>query len=155
MSSKGVFDKLPKKEAINLSRSLNKFEKNLNGIRDMLKLPKAIFLVDPKKECIAINEARKLKIPIVAIVDTNCNPDNIDYIIPGNDDSIRSINFFTKKIMKACLEGMCRRKKIIEKKRSDEKSLAQKKTNIKRSFFEPRDKHGKEIKVNIVNSETA
>jgi small subunit ribosomal protein S2 len=151
MSSKGVFDKLPKKEAINLSRSLNKFEKNFNGIKDMAKLPKAIFLIDPKKEYIAINEAKKLRIPIVAIVDTNCNPDNIDYIIPGNDDSIRSINFFTKRITKACLEGISRRKEIIIKKRLEEENFG-KRATIKKNFFESKSSYKKDLKIEVINS---
>lgn len=94
-----------KKELVNLSRQFEKLNKNLAGIRDMRKPPSAIFIVDPKKENIAVKEARKLEIPIVAIVDSNCDPDEIDYVIPGNDDAIRAIRLFAAKIADACLEG--------------------------------------------------
>jgi len=94
-----------KKELGNLSRQFDKLNKNLAGIREMRKPPGAIFVVDPKKENIAVKEARKLKIPIVAIVDTNCDPDEIDYLIPGNDDAIRAIRLFSSKMSDACLDG--------------------------------------------------
>ncbi len=94
-----------KKELVNLGRQYDKLYKNLAGIRTMKKPPAAIFVVDPKKENIAVKEARKLNIPIVAIVDTNCDPDEIDYVIPGNDDAIRAIRLFSSKIADACLDG--------------------------------------------------
>ncbi len=94
-----------KKELVNISRQFEKLNKNLAGIRAMKKLPTAVFVVDPKKENIAVKEAKKLGIPIVAIVDTNCDPDEIDYIIPGNDDAIRAIRLFSSKISDACLDG--------------------------------------------------
>jgi small subunit ribosomal protein S2 len=94
-----------KKELVNIRRQYEKLHKNLSGIRDMRKAPGAIFVVDPKKENIAIKEARKLGVPIVAIVDTNCDPDEIDYVIPGNDDAIRAIRLFAAKIADACMEG--------------------------------------------------
>lgn len=94
-----------KKELVNLRRQQEKLSKNLAGIRDMRKLPGAIFIVDPKKENIAVKEARKLGIPIVAIVDSNCDPDEIDYVIPGNDDAIRAIRLFSAKMADACMEG--------------------------------------------------
>jgi small subunit ribosomal protein S2 len=94
-----------KKELVNIRRQYEKLYKNLSGIRDMRRAPGAIFVVDPKKENIAIKEARKLGVPIVAIVDTNCDPDEIDYVIPGNDDAIRAIRLFAAKIADACLEG--------------------------------------------------
>jgi small subunit ribosomal protein S2 len=96
---------LTKKELSNLSRTYEKLNKNLAGIREMRKLPGAIFVVDPKNENIAVREARKLSIPIVAIVDSNCDPDEIDYVIPGNDDAIRAIRLFSSKIADACIEG--------------------------------------------------
>ena len=94
-----------KKELVNLSRQYDKLNKNLSGIRDMKKPPSTLFIVDPKKENIAVKEAKKLGIPIVAIVDSNCDPDEIDYVIPGNDDAIRAIRLFAAKIADACLEG--------------------------------------------------
>ena len=95
----------PKKEILGLRKEREKMERVLGGIRFMKGLPGAIFVVDPKKEYIAIREARKLNIPIVGIVDTNCDPDDIDYIIPGNDDAIRAIKLFALKMADAVLEG--------------------------------------------------
>ena len=94
-----------KKELGMLRRQFDKLSKDLAGIRDMRKLPAALFIVDPKKENIAVKEANKLKIPIVGIVDTNCDPDEIDYIIPGNDDAIRAIRLFAARVADACMEG--------------------------------------------------
>jgi small subunit ribosomal protein S2 len=94
-----------KKELVNLSRLHEKLSKNLSGIREMRKPPSALFVVDPKKENIAVQEANKLHIPIVAIVDTNCDPDEIQYVIPGNDDAIRAIRLFASKIADACVDG--------------------------------------------------
>lgn len=94
-----------KRELANLQRKFDKLNKNLAGVREMRKLPGALFVVDPKNENIAVQEARKLKIPIVAIVDSNCDPDEVDYVIPGNDDAIRAIRLFATKIADACLEG--------------------------------------------------
>lgn len=105
METNGTFDVLPKKEVIKLKHERDKLEKNLGGIREMKGIPAAIFVVDPRKERIAIAEARKLGIPIVAIVDTNCDPDEIDYIIPGNDDAIRAVKLFATKVADAVLEG--------------------------------------------------
>ncbi len=113
MQTDGTFDRLPKKEVIQLSRELAKLEKNLAGIRDMSKLPSMVFVIDPKKEHIAIQEARRLGIPICGIVDTNCDPDGIDYPIPGNDDAIRSIRLFAGSIADACIEGMQRRQEHL------------------------------------------
>jgi small subunit ribosomal protein S2 len=95
----------PKKEITKLQKEKDKLENVLGGISSMKSLPAAVFIVDPSKEHIAVNEAKKLRIPIVAIVDTNCNPDNIDFIIPGNDDAIRAIKLFTSKFADAVLEG--------------------------------------------------
>ena len=91
MATDGTFDVLPKKEVIQLKGEMEKLEKNLGGIKDMKKLPGALFIVDPKKEHIAVLEARRLNIPIVGIVDTNCDPDDTDYVIPANDDAIRAV----------------------------------------------------------------
>lgn len=105
METEGVFDLLPKKEVIKLRNEGERLEKYLGGIREMNKLPAALFIVDPKKERIAIAEARKLGIPIVAIVDTNCDPDEIDFPIPGNDDAIRAIRLLSQIMANAIIEG--------------------------------------------------
>ncbi|MGI6328619.1 MAG: 30S ribosomal protein S2 [Dethiobacteria bacterium] len=105
MEEEGRFALLPKKEVIKLNHEKDKLLKFLGGIRDMQELPGAVFVVDPRKERIAIAEARKLEIPIISIVDTNCDPDEIDYIIPGNDDAIRAVKLITSKIAEAVLEG--------------------------------------------------
>ena len=105
MQEDGTFDMLPKKEVIRLSNEIAKLEKYLGGVKDMKRLPAALFIVDPRKERNAIAEARKLHIPIVAIVDTNCDPDEIDYIIPGNDDAIRAIRLISQAMASAVVEG--------------------------------------------------
>ena len=105
MEKEGQFELLPKKEVIKLLAEREKLEKNLGGIREMKKLPGALFVVDPRKEHIAVAEARALKIPIVGIVDTNCDPDEIDYVIPGNDDAIRAVKLIAGKRADAVLEG--------------------------------------------------
>ncbi len=105
MEKNGSFEVLPKKEVIKLVAELEKLEKNLGGIREMKRLPGALFVVDPRKERIAVMEARALGIPIVAIVDTNCDPDEVDYVIPGNDDAIRAVKLISGKLADAVLEG--------------------------------------------------
>lgn len=112
MESNKMFEVFPKKEVISLKREKAKLEKVLTGIKDMEKLPAAIFVVDPKKENIAVAEAIKLSIPIVAIVDTNCNPEEIDYVIPGNDDAIRAVKLISSVIADAVIEG---KKSTIER----------------------------------------
>ncbi|MHB8928506.1 MAG: 30S ribosomal protein S2 [Bacillota bacterium] len=105
MEQDGTFAVLPKKEVSGHLREKDKLSKYLGGIKDMRKLPSALFVIDPRKEKIAVSEARKLKIPVIAIVDTNCNPDEIDLIIPGNDDAIRAVRLLTSKIADAVIEG--------------------------------------------------
>ena len=105
MEADGDFDLLPKKEVIQLKAEQEKLEKNLGGIKEMKKLPSAMFVVEPRKEHIAILEAKALGIPVVAIVDTNCDPDEADYPIPGNDDAIRAVKLIASKIADAVLEG--------------------------------------------------
>jgi len=112
METNKMFEILPKKEVISLKREKGKLEKVLTGIKDMEELPAVIFVVDPKKEKIAVAEAIKLSIPIVAIVDTNCNPEEIDYVIPGNDDAIRAVKLLSSVIADAVIEG---KKSTIEK----------------------------------------
>ncbi len=105
MESDGTFDVLPKKEVLNLKSEQEKLEKFLGGIKEMTGLPAAMFIVDPKKEKIAIREAKNLGIPIVAIVDTNCDPDEVDYVIPGNDDAIRAVKLIAGKMADAIIEA--------------------------------------------------
>lgn len=105
MEEDGVFDVLPKKEVINLNRERERLEKYLGGIKDMKSLPDVLFVVDPKKEDIAVHEARILHIPVVAIIDTNCDPDEVDYAIPGNDDAIRAVKLLTETIANAVIEA--------------------------------------------------
>lgn len=105
MEEEGTFDVLPKKEVIVLRHEMAKLEKYLGGIKDMKKLPSALFVIDPRKEHNAIMEARKLHIPIVATVDTNCDPDEVDYLMPANDDAIRAVRLLTSKMADAVLEG--------------------------------------------------
>ena len=105
MEEEGVFEVLPKKEVIKLKALKEKLEKNLNGIKEMTELPCAIFVVDPRKENIAIQEAARLGIPVVGIVDTNCDPDELDYAIPGNDDAIRAVKLITGAMATAIIEG--------------------------------------------------
>jgi len=102
----GTFDKLTKKEGLKIQREINRLEKSIGGVRDMGGLPDALFVIDVKLESIAVTEARKMGIPIVGIVDTNSNPEGIDYVIPANDDSMRSISLFARTISDACLEGI-------------------------------------------------
>ena len=105
MQEDGTFDMLPKKEVIKLTNEIAKLEKYLGGVKEMKKLPAVMFVVDPRKERNAIAEARKLHIPIVAIVDTNCDPDEVDYVIPGNDDAIRAIKLISQAMANAVVEG--------------------------------------------------
>ncbi len=105
METDGTFNLLPKKEVVKLQLEIEKLEKYLGGIKNMQKLPSALFIVDPKREKIAVSEARKLGIPVVAIVDTNCDPDEVDYVIPGNDDAIRAIKLISGAIADAVIEG--------------------------------------------------
>ena len=105
MESDGTFDLLPKKEVIKLNHEIEKLEKFLGGIKEMKKLPGSLFIVDPRKEKIAVAEAHKLGIPIVAIVDTNCDPDEVDYVIPGNDDAIRAVKLIASTMANAIIEG--------------------------------------------------
>lgn len=105
MEQDGTFDVLPKKEVIILKKEMEKLEKNLGGIKEMKQMPGVMFVVDPKKERIAILEARKLNIPVVGLIDTNCNPEDVDYPIPGNDDAIRAVKLITEVIANAVIEG--------------------------------------------------
>ncbi len=112
----GSIDLFPKKERLKLAKERGKLDSNLGGIRNMGKLPGAIFVVDPKNEAIAVREGMRLNIPIVAIVDTNCDPDEVDFIVPGNDDAIRAIRLITSRIADACVEG---KERLEEKKQAE------------------------------------
>ena len=122
---KGEFEKLSKKERLKLDRQINKLEYSLGGIKTMTKTPAVVFLVDPGVEDIALKEAVKLGIPVIAVVDTNCNPDGVDYLIAANDDAIRSIHYFSKLMADACIEGGERREIALrEQKAHEEKEKA-------------------------------
>ena len=105
MEADGTFEVLPKKEVINLKKELDKLQRNLGGIKDMKKLPDAIFIVDPKKERICVQEAHALGIPLIGIADTNCDPEELDYVIPGNDDAIRAVKLIVSKMADAVIEA--------------------------------------------------
>ena len=105
MEQDGTFDVLPKKEVILLKKEMEKLQKNLGGIKEMKEIPGVLFVVDPKKERIAILEARKLNIPVVGLIDTNCNPEDVDYAIPGNDDAIRAVKLIADVMANAIVEG--------------------------------------------------
>jgi len=124
LKADGSIQRFPKKEIISLDREASKLSRNLGGIKDMEALPAVIFIIDPRKERIAVLEARKLGIPLVSIVDTNCDPDEIDYIIPGNDDAIRAIRLITSKMADACLEGKARQAEI-QQAALDKEALAE------------------------------
>ncbi len=124
MQEDGTFDVLPKKEVIGLKAEMEKLEKNLGGIKEMNELPGVMFIVDPKKERIAILEARKLGIPVIGLVDTNCNPEDVDYPIPGNDDAIRAVKLITDVMANAVIEGRQGEASDVEATESDEEIVA-------------------------------
>jgi small subunit ribosomal protein S2 len=113
MKDDGTYEQLPKKEVSRLEKERERLEKYLGGLKSMGSLPHALFVIDPHQETIAVSEARKLNIPVIAITDTNCDPDLVDYIIPGNDDAIRAIKLVTDRIADACLEGAAKRKDTL------------------------------------------
>lgn len=123
MAEDGTFALLPKKEVAQLTKEMNDLEKNLGGIKNMPGIPDAIFIVDPKKEHNAVLEAKKLGIPVIAIVDTNCDPDDADYVIPGNDDAIRAIKLFASVLADAVIEGREGEQTAAEKTEDDEEQV--------------------------------
>lgn len=123
------FDLLPKQEAAGKIKELERLERSLGGLRDMTQLPSAVFIVDPKREHLAVHEARRLGIPIIAITDTNCDPDDVDYIIPGNDDAIRSVRLITGSIADAAIEGSTRLE-IAQAERSMERAAENEEEDI-------------------------
>lgn len=126
MFEDGSISKFPKKEVVQMSREVKKLNLALGGIKDMTKPPAVAFVIDPKREHIAIQECRKLGIPVVAVTDSNCDPDVVDYIIPGNDDAIRAIKLFATHIADACLEGAARAKDVAEEAKAAKKAEAPK-----------------------------
>jgi small subunit ribosomal protein S2 len=122
MSTDGRYDTLSKKEIASIEKEKRKLQKNLDGIRGMSRLPDAVFVVDTRKEKIAVDEARKLKIPVIGIVDTNCDPDEVNYVIPGNDDALRSIRLFASRIAEAVMAGRTARESVHAETGSDEGS---------------------------------
>jgi small subunit ribosomal protein S2 len=131
---KGEFEKLPKKERLRIDREIDKLEYSLGGIKRMSKLPGAVFLIDPNAEDIALKEANKLGIPVIGVVDTNCNPEGVDYLIAANDDAIRSIQYFAQLMADACLEGSERREIALrEQKDRAEKEKAEEKPKAARA----------------------
>ena len=134
MATDGRFDTLSKKEIARNEKERRKLQKNLEGIRGMGRLPDAVFVVDTKKEKIAVDEARKLKIPVIGIVDTNCDPDEVDYVIPGNDDALRSIRLFASKIAEAVIDGRDRKQSIdAEAARAEAEEAAAAETDPRRA----------------------
>lgn len=126
MSTDGTYQQITKKEAGKFEKTRAKLEKNLSGIKEMPELPAAVFVVDTKRESIAVNEARKLNIPVVAVVDTNCDPDLVDHIVPGNDDAIRAIRLITSKMAQSVLEGRdIHDKELAEASVKEQKSAAE------------------------------
>ncbi|MFB4211150.1 30S ribosomal protein S2 [Shouchella sp. JSM 1781072] len=123
MQEDGTFDVLPKKEVILLKKEMDRLEKFLGGIKDMNSIPDALFVIDPRKERIAIAEAHKLNIPIVAIVDTNCDPDEIDYVIPGNDDAIRAVKLLTGKMADAVIEATAAEEEVLMENTDSEEDV--------------------------------
>jgi small subunit ribosomal protein S2 len=118
MKEDGTYEQLLKKEVVKLEKERERLEKYLGGLKAMSSLPHVMFVIDPHQEAIAISEARKLGIPVVAITDTNCDPDLVDFVIPGNDDAIRSIRLITSRIADACIEGAQRRRDTGERRES-------------------------------------
>ena len=123
METDGTFDVLPKKEVAELKKEREKLEKNLGGVKEMTELPGAMFVVDPKKERIAILEAKKLGIPVFGLVDTNCNPEDVDYVIPGNDDAIRAIKLIIEAMANAVIES--KQGESLEKAEAEEEETVQ------------------------------
>lgn len=148
MSKDGTFDKLPKKEVIGLNKEMAKLEKNLSGVKDMNRLPKIVFVVDPNLEKITVSEARKISIPIVAMLDTNCDPDLVEFPIPANDDSVRSVASFVMCIADACIEGSLKYEELLVQKRllGDSRDLREEKP----IFHDDRKTRKKQPQIDII-----
>jgi small subunit ribosomal protein S2 len=142
MAADGTYERLPKKEVASLEREREKLEKNLGGIKDMARLPAALFVIDTKKEYIAVHEANRLGIPVVAVVDTNCDPEGIDFTIPGNDDAIRSIRLFTSKVAESCIEGKARHSAWVAEHGGRDEVAAQDERDAASERGDKRDRRG-------------
>ena len=138
MQKDGTFDVLPKKEVILLKKEMEKLERNLGGIKEMDKIPGVIFLVDPKKERIAVLEAKKLNIPVIGLVDTNCNPEEVDYAIPGNDDAIRAVKLIADVMANAVIEG--RQGESFETTETEEQEVEEEVTDMEQVVEEAEEK---------------
>ena len=143
MEQDGTFDVLPKKEVILLRKEMEKLERNLGGIKEMSELPGVIFLVDPKKERIAVLEAKKLGIPTVGLVDTNCDPNDVDYVIPGNDDAIRAVKLIADVMANAVIEGKQGESFDVESE-NEEQSIEEEATSIEQVVAEENDNNEEE-----------
>lgn len=130
MEEDGTFTRLSKKEVLGLTREQTKLERSLGGIKEMTKLPGALFVVDTKKEHIAVAEARKLGIPVVGLVDTNCDPDDVDFVIPGNDDAIRAIRIFVQKAADATSEGESVFQKVLIERKAEERNRKESESSV-------------------------
>ena len=139
MEQDGTFDVLPKKEVVLLKKEMDKLNKNLSGIKNMTEIPQVMFVVDPKKEHIAIQEARKLNIPIIGLVDTNCNPNDVDHVIPGNDDAIRAVKLVTDVIANAIIEGKQGESLETEEAETEEMTEATEPTSIEEVVAEDKE----------------
>jgi small subunit ribosomal protein S2 len=155
MKNDGTVNRYTKKEALKMDKELEKLEKNLGGIKNMDELPGALFVVDPKREKIAVNEAKKLGIPVVAIADSNCDPEAIDFLIPGNDDAIRAIRLICSKIAEACIEGHSiaeeRLRAEVELQKEKEEAEAEAEVEAKAEALKPAEGGGKGPEVIIVS----
>ena len=145
MKEDGSINRYTKKEVLKMEKELFKLEKNLGGIKDMDELPGAVFIVDPKREHIAVKEVKKMGIPVIAITDTNCDPDDIDYIIPGNDDAIRSIKLICSKIADACIAGHELAEERLRAEAEEEKKAAEDQPEVMEPAGDEREKEGPEV----------
>jgi small subunit ribosomal protein S2 len=143
MFEDGSINRFPKKEVVQMSREVEKLNNTLGGIKDMTEPPAAAFVIDPKREHIAISECRKLGIPVVAVVDSNCDPDVVDYIIPGNDDAIRAIKLFATHIAEACMEGDARMEEAKAEAKAEEKKAEAAKKEEKKAEAPKKDEADK------------
>ena len=139
MEQDGTFEVLPKKEVVLLKKEMDKLNKNLSGIKNMTEIPQVMFVVDPKKEHIAIQEAKKLNIPIIGLVDTNCNPNDVDHVIPGNDDAIRAVKLVTDVIANAIIEGKQGESLETEEAETEEMTEATEPTSIEEVVAEDKE----------------
>ena len=139
MEQDGTFEVLPKKEVVLLKKEMDKLNKNLSGIKNMTEIPQVMFVVDPKKEHIAIQEAKKLNIPIIGLVDTNCNPNDVDHVIPGNDDAIRAVKLVTDVMANAIIEGKQGESLETEEAETEEMTEATEPTSIEEVVAEDKE----------------